>query len=84
MPSEQPPHEPTQHAAEPLEAQMVEWEQKLMFQQRAYEQLNAVVLEQQAELAALRREVNSLRQALEGIRDSGLGEDLPHEKPPHY
>ena len=67
-----------------LTAQVVDLEQKLTFQQRAFDQLNGVVLEQQAELESLRREFRSLRQSLQGLTDRGAGEDLPHEKPPHY
>ena len=67
-----------------LPAQLLELEQKLMFQQRSFDELNAVVLGQQAELEQLHREVNSLRQLLQGIAERGGDEDLPHEKPPHY
>lgn len=73
-------------AAEPndLTAQVIELEHKLSFQQQAFDQLNGVVLEQQAELERLRRELASLRQSLQGLTDRGVGDDLPHEKPPHY
>ncbi len=67
-----------------LATQVVELEHKLTFQQLAFDQLNGVVLEQQAELERLRREVKSMRQLLHGLTDRGVGEDLPHEKPPHY
>lgn len=65
-------------------AQLIELEQKLMFQQKAFDELNSVVLDQQVELEQLRREVESLRKLVQGLADGGLGEDLPHEKPPHY
>ena len=74
-----PPAEPDN-----LTAQVAELELKLTFQQRAFDQLNGVVLEQQAELEHLRREVKSLRMLLQGLADRGSGEDIPHEKPPHY
>ena len=67
-----------------LPAQLLELEQKLMFQQRSFDELNAVVLGQQTELEELRREVQSLRRLVQGIAERGGGEDLPHEKPPHY
>jgi len=70
--------------SEDLPAQVIELEQKLMFQQRSFDELNSVVLEQQAELQQLRRELQALRQAMQGLTERGLGEDLPHEKPPHY
>ncbi|MDZ4657957.1 MAG: SlyX family protein [Bythopirellula sp.] len=58
-------------------------EEQLAFQQRQLDQLNAVVLEQQAELERLRREVAGLTEVLRGVVESS-GTDLPHEKPPHY
>lgn len=67
-----------------LAAQVIDLEQKLTFQQRSFDELNSVVLEQQSELELLRREMKSLRQLLHGFSGGGLGEDLPHEKPPHY
>jgi len=67
-----------------LAIQIVELEHKLTFQQRAYDELNSVVLEQQAELHRLRREMESLRQSLKGMANHSIGDDLPHEKPPHY
>jgi len=67
-----------------LTTQVIDLEQKLTFQQQAFDQLNGVVLEQQAELERLRHELASLRQSLQGLTDRGVGGDLPHEKPPHY
>lgn len=63
-----------------LAAQVIDLEQKLTFQQRSFDELNSVVLEQQSELELLRREMKSLRQLLHGFSGGGLGEDLPHEK----
>jgi uncharacterized coiled-coil protein SlyX len=63
---------------------MVELQQKLTFQQKSFEELNSVVLEQQLELQQLSREIKSLRQTLQGLADRGMGDDLPQEKPPHY
>jgi len=79
MTSSQPPPE-----SDDVTKQLVELEHKLAFQQRAFDELNSVVLDQQADLERLRREVQSLRQLLQGVVDNGTGEDLPHEKPPHY
>jgi len=73
-----------QPQSDELTAHVIELEQKLAFQQRAFDELNAVVLEQQGEIETLRRELKSLRGMLQGISERGTGEDLPHEKPPHY
>ncbi len=67
-----------------LAARVVDLEHKLAFQQRAFDELNAVVLEQQAEIENLRREQASLQQLLEELTNRDRNEDLPHEKPPHY
>ena len=75
---------PPTNESKDLSVQVVELEHKLTFQQLAFDQLNGVVLEQQAELESLRRELKSLRLSLNGLADRGAGEDLPHEKPPHY
>ena len=64
-------------------AAIVALEEKLTFQQRQLDQFNAVVLEQQAEINRLRREVNTLTEVVRGSLELG-GHDLPHEKPPHY
>jgi uncharacterized coiled-coil protein SlyX len=58
-------------------------EEKIMFQQRGLDELNEVVLRQQVELDRLHLEVKSLRTLAEREQEQG-GEDLPHEKPPHY
>jgi uncharacterized coiled-coil protein SlyX len=82
MPDATPPEDP---ASPPLtEHKLVALEEKLTFQQRTYEELNAVVLTQQIELDKMRREVERLRTLVQSLHDRGLGEDLPHEKPPHY
>ncbi len=62
----------------------VQLEEKILFQQRALEELNEVVLTQQTELDSLRGEVKSLRAMIKQLMEDGTGEDLPHEKPPHY
>ncbi|MEM9354310.1 MAG: SlyX family protein [Planctomycetota bacterium] len=59
-------------------------EEQLAFQQHALDELHSVVLTQQQELEALRREIARLTAAVEQIKEQGWGEDLPHEKPPHY
>jgi uncharacterized coiled-coil protein SlyX len=58
-------------------------QEALSFQQRQLDQFNAVVLEQHAEIDRLRREVNTLTELVRGALERG-GEDLPHERPPHY
>ena len=74
-----PPADP-----EDVSVQLVELQQKLTFQQQAYDDLNQVVLQQQSELTLLRRELESLRRLLQNLADRGVDDDLPHEKPPHY
>ena len=51
------------------------------FQQRMLEELHEALLRQQGEIDKLAGSQAALRTALDRV--SG-GEDLPHEKPPHY
>jgi uncharacterized coiled-coil protein SlyX len=65
---------------------IIELKERLAFQERAFEQLNRVVADQQLELDGLRREVKELR-ALKVAQDDGsVGEQrtLADDKPPHY
>jgi len=62
----------------------IELEQKIMFQQRTLDELNEVVLQQQTEIDRLGKEQRALRALLQQSIEQGVGEDLPHEKPPHY
>jgi len=62
---------------------VIELEEKIMFQQRALDELNSVVLRQQTDLDRLGRELHALRTTVQQLIEHG-GEDLPHEKPPHY
>jgi uncharacterized coiled-coil protein SlyX len=59
-------------------------EERLTFQQRLIDDLNAVALDHRRELDHLARELHMCQSALERLHQSGLGENLPHEKPPHY
>ncbi|HYO26418.1 MAG TPA: SlyX family protein [Lacipirellulaceae bacterium] len=59
-------------------------EERLTFQQRLIDDLNAVALEQRRELDRLTAEVALCRATLERLQQSGGGENLPHERPPHY
>ena len=56
-------------------------EERLTFQQRLLEQFDEALLRQQGEIERLKRDLTACRAAIE---QSSLGEDLPHEKPPHY
>lgn len=65
----------------------IEVEERLAFQERALDQLNRVVADQQLELDELSKEVRELRRQ----RVSGTGTDGPSERrtleddrPPHY
>ena len=74
----------THESLDELQARIVELQQQFTFQQQSYDQLNGVVLEQQTELESQRRELKSLRQLIQQLLNRGVGDDLPHEKPPHY
>ena len=59
-------------------------EERLTFQQRVIDELNDVVLHHEHRLEQLSREVARFAASLQRLADSAPGEDLPHEKPPHY
>jgi SlyX protein len=65
------------------EDRFIALEEKLAFQQRTLDELNAVVVTQQGELDRLRREVSQLTETSRMLVER-TSDDLPHEKPPHY
>ena len=66
------------------ESQVQHLQEQVAFQQRTIDQLHAEMLAQQAELASIKADVGQLTAMLRRMMDEGWGEDLPHEKPPHY
>ncbi|QDS96796.1 SlyX family protein [Adhaeretor mobilis] len=65
------------------EARLILVEERLAFLEQQVEQLNEVILSQQQDLTNLRRKLATSEQTVERLSNS-LGEDLPHEPPPHY
>ncbi|QDT70898.1 SlyX family protein [Lacipirellula limnantheis] len=63
---------------------LTDLEERLTHLQHLLDQLNAVVLGQARQVERLERELANYVTAVERLAQSGLGEDLPHEKPPHY
>lgn len=63
---------------------IVALEERLTYQQHLIDQLNEVVLAQRLDLERLSRELNNYATAVARLAQSPPGEDLPHEKPPHY
>lgn len=59
-------------------------EERLSFQQRVLDELNEAVLNQDRRLVQLDRELARLRTHVQRLAELSPGEDLPHEKPPHY
>jgi SlyX protein len=59
-------------------------EERLTYQQHLIDQLNDVVLGQARQLERLGRELASYVTAVERLAQNASGDDLPHEKPPHY
>ena len=65
-------------------SEKVDFEATLMFQQKLLDELNEVVLRQQAELDRLRGEVSRLREEVQRAVEIAGSELPPDEKPPHY
>ena len=59
---------------------LTEIETSLMHLEKLYEQLNEVVIEQQAQIERLQRELDAVREAAKDGDDS----DAPEPPPPHY
>jgi SlyX protein len=59
-------------------------EERLTYQQRMIEELNEVVLRHEQRLEHVGREATRLADRLQQLADVSPGNDLPHEKPPHY
>ncbi|MGI9457901.1 MAG: SlyX family protein [Aeoliella sp.] len=61
-------------------------EELLAHQQHLIDALNSVVTEQRLEMDALQQKVTRLEEQMRGLAQSAAlgGDDLPHEKPPHY
>lgn len=68
---------------DPRDDRFIALEEKLAFQQRLLEEINAVVVDQQAELDRIRRELTQISEASRLLIER-TGDNLPHEKPPHY
>jgi SlyX protein len=59
-------------------------ETTVAYQDRAIDDLNRTILEQAAEIAALRRLVDNLGQRLREIADNPALQEGPEPPPPHY
>ena len=68
-----------------LAARVTDLESALAHQQREYEQLNQVVIEQANTIQELGRQLALLKTSMQQVQDNSLEErDLVDEKPPHY
>ena len=63
---------------------LTDLEERLTYQQHLIDQLNDVVLGQSRQLERLGRELANYVTAVERLAQNSQGDDLPHEKPPHY
>lgn len=71
-------------AANP-EDRLIALEERVSFQQRTIDDLSDVIRVQHGQIDRLTAELAELRRAVERVVESGgQGENLPHEKPPHY
>ena len=70
--------------SEELNARIMELEMTITHLQQDHEQLNQVVIEQQAIIEVLRRKTETLESGFEQIRSESDKRDPIQEKPPHY
>ena len=74
----------TTPAAEDLAARVVRLEELVSHQQHTLEQLDAVAMGLQQQLDQRSREQKTELERLRYQIANRAGDDLPHEKPPHY
>jgi SlyX protein len=67
-----------------LDARLRPIEERLAFQERVIDELNAAILSQQQQLDRLKGQLAALTRGLEQLAGQAQGGDLPHERPPHY
>lgn len=70
--------------ADDAHQRLIALEERLTFQQRLIDDLNEALLDHRRETLRLAQELERCRLAMEHLREAALGENLPHEKPPHY
>jgi SlyX protein len=66
------------------DARLVQIESLLMHMQHDVEQLSTAVIEQQAELDAVKRQLSRLQAALDAADAEPESRDPQQERPPHY
>jgi len=59
-------------------------EERLAFLEHTLDDLGGVLTATQAQLDCLEGKAEKLQVHFQRLSDLNLGEDLPHEKPPHY
>ena len=76
---------PDKSSSSPSEAQRIHaLEEQLAFQQHTVDGLGETVCGQQALLEQLKNQLEQMQGLVERFSSGELGQDLPHEKPPHY
>lgn len=68
----------------PLQERLRLVEERLTFQQQLVEELNGVILGHEQRLTRLGRELERFAERMRLLAERSPGDDLPHEKPPHY
>ena len=77
------PSSPGPDSRDPLQ-RILFLEEQLAFQQHTLDGLGEVIQGHQAQLEHLKSQLGQMRLLVERLSSQGLGENLPHEKPPHY
>ncbi len=67
-----------------VDRRLIALEERLAFAEQTVDTLNEVVQQQQAQIDRLVGETGRLESHLERLSERAGGDDLPHEKPPHY
>ena len=67
-----------------METRIVELETRVAFQEHTLQELNTVVVRQQQELLALRRELEALRAQVRALAPAPVADRGEETPPPHY
>ena len=66
------------------EDRIIELETRMVYAESTIDGLNMTIAEQNREIDNLRKFCIELKKKIDDLRESGGGEPMEHEKPPHY
>lgn len=71
-------------AAQKMQETIIDLQTRLAFQESNLEAINLTVVRQQSEIELMKREIVSLKELVEDMREAQAHDDYTVELPPHY